>query len=82
MDWSKGYPAQVMILASLVNWSMGMDAALRSDGDSKGDLEIVLGGIHGKLEVMAETVLLDLPYESRKKFEQLITELVHQVSLL
>jgi dynein heavy chain 1 len=27
---------------------------------------------------MAETVLLDLPTESRKKFEQLITELVHQ----
>ncbi len=27
---------------------------------------------------MAETVLLYLPAESRKKFEQLITELVHQ----
>lgn len=27
---------------------------------------------------MAETVLLDLPTESRKKLEQLIAELVHQ----
>jgi dynein heavy chain 1 len=27
---------------------------------------------------MAETVLKELPPDSRKKFEQLITELVHQ----
>jgi dynein heavy chain 1 len=56
---------------------MGMDGALRA-GNSKLELDQVLSGINGKLEVMAETVLLDLPTESRKKFEQLITELVHQ----
>mmetsp|Transcript_28347 Transcript_28347/g.57801 ORF Transcript_28347/g.57801 Transcript_28347/m.57801 type:complete len:2891 (+) Transcript_28347:3-8675(+) len=77
VNWAESYPAQVMILASLVNWSMSMDAALRMD-NSKDELENVLNGINGKLEVMAETVLLDLPHESRKKFEQLITELVHQ----
>ena len=71
------FPAQVMILASLVDWSMAMDAALRRD-DSKQELEYVLSAINGKLEIMAETVLLDLPSQSRKKFEQLITELVHQ----
>eukprot|EP00956_Cyclotella_meneghiniana_P005120 scaffold6378_cov22-Cyclotella_meneghiniana.AAC.1 len=38
----------------------------------------VLRGIESKLKIMAETVLLDLPSESRKKFEQLITELAHQ----
>ena len=58
-----------MILASLVNWSMGMDSALRTE-NSKEELEKALCGINGKLEVMAETVLLDLPHESRKKFEQ------------
>ena len=31
-----------------------------------------------KLEVMANTVLEELPPDSRKKFEQLITELVRQ----
>jgi dynein heavy chain 1 len=67
-----------MILASLVHWSMGMDAALRADGNSQAELNQVLKAIECKLEVMAETVLLDLPSESRKKFEQLITELVHQ----
>ncbi|KAL7555016.1 hypothetical protein ACHAWF_018608 [Thalassiosira exigua] len=77
VGWAGKFPAQVMILASLVNWSMSMDAALRTE-DSKQELESVLDAINGKLEVMAETVLRDLPTESRKKFEQLITELVHQ----
>ena len=75
--WAGKFPAQVMILASLVHWSMLMDAALRNS-DSKHEMEIVFGSINGKLEIMAETVLLDLSAESRKKFEQLITELVHQ----
>lgn len=55
-----------------------MDAALRANGSSESELTQVLKGIECKLEIMAETVLLDLPSESRKKFEQLITELVHQ----
>ena len=78
INWAKQFPAQVMILASLVNWSMSIDSALREIGDSKSSLEKVLTAIESKLEIMAETVLLDLPAESRKKFEQLITELVHQ----
>ena len=78
-NWATKFPAQVMVLASLVHWSMGMDDALRKEGSSKLELEHVLASINSKLEVMAETVLRDdLPNESRKKFEQLITELVHQ----
>jgi dynein heavy chain 1 len=77
VQWAGKFPAQVMILASLVEWSMSMDAALRH-ADSHKQLQIVLGGIHEKLDVIAETVLLDLPSESRRKYEQLITELVHQ----
>ena len=75
--WADKFPAQVMILATLVDWSMGINAAL-SDGDSHSQLEIILRGIHEKLDIIAQTVLSDLPSESRKKFEQLITELVHQ----
>jgi dynein heavy chain 1 len=78
VDWAKKFPAQVMILATLINWSMGVDDALQKEGDSKASLELVLRGIEQKLEIMAKTVLLDLPPEARKKFEQLITELVHQ----
>jgi dynein heavy chain 1 len=78
VNWATKFPAQVMILATLINWSMGVDKALREDGDSSSGLKAVLGGLEGKLEIMAQTVLLDLPSEARKKFEQLITELVHQ----
>ena len=78
VEWAKKFPAQVMILATLINWSMGIDAALSSNGDSKAPLTEVFVSIEGKLEIMAQTVLLDLPNEVRKKFEQLITELVHQ----
>jgi len=78
IEWAKQFPAQVMILATLINWSMSVDNALKEDGNSKAALETVLSTIQGKLEILAQTVLLDLPSEARKKFEQLITELVHQ----
>ena len=77
VEWTKKFPAQVMILATLINWSMGIDSALREENFAV-SLDAVLAGLESKLEVMAQTVLLDLPSESRKKFEQLITELVHQ----
>lgn len=78
VKWAKKFPGQVMILATLINWSMGVHSALCTAGDSREPLTNVLGSIEGKLEVMAQTVLLGLPSEARKKFEQLITELVHQ----
>jgi dynein heavy chain 1 len=41
-------------------------------------LKQLLSSLEWKLEGMAETVLKELPPGSRKKFELLITELVHQ----
>ena len=78
VDWAKKFPAQIMILATLINWSMGVDSALKADGDSSEGLKAVLASLEAKLDIMAENVLLDLPSDARKKFEQLITELVHQ----
>lgn len=77
VEWATKFPAQVMILATQINWSMGVDEALHAE-DSDGALKEKLAALEWKLEVMAETVLLELPPESRKKFEQMITELVHQ----
>jgi dynein heavy chain 1 len=77
VEWATKFPAQVMILATQINWSMGVDEALHQD-DSAAALKERLSGLEWKLEVMAETVLLELPPQSRKKFEQMITELVHQ----
>jgi dynein heavy chain 1 len=77
VEWTTKFPAQVMILAAQINWSMGVDRAL-AENDSAAALGEVLRVLIWKLEVMANTVLLELPPDSRKKFEQLITELVRQ----
>jgi dynein heavy chain 1 len=77
VEWTTKFPAQVMILAAQINWSMGVDSALAQDESAK-PLGEVLQVTKWKLEVMANTVLLELPPDSRKKFEQLITELVRQ----
>jgi dynein heavy chain 1 len=78
ISWAKKFPAQVMILATSVNWSMSIDASLRNDGDCSTSLQSVLFTVESKLDIMATCVLSDLPADIRKKFEQLITELVHQ----
>jgi dynein heavy chain 1, cytosolic len=77
VTWATKFPAQVMILATQVNWSMGVDMALESS-ESSSALNTMLTSLEWKLEIMATTVLQELPSDSRKKFEQLITELVHQ----
>jgi dynein heavy chain 1 len=77
VNWATKFPAQIMILATQINWSMGVDKALGTDGSSAA-LKELLSSLEWKLEVMAETVLTELPPDSRKKFEQMITELVHQ----
>jgi dynein heavy chain 1 len=77
VDWATKFPAQVMILATQINWSTGVEQGLH-DADHAALLNAVLQGIETKLEVMANTVLSDHPPAARKKFEQLITELVHQ----
>eukprot|EP00586_Coscinodiscus_wailesii_P014222 CAMPEP_0172510176 /NCGR_PEP_ID=MMETSP1066-20121228/226876_1 /TAXON_ID=671091 /ORGANISM="Coscinodiscus wailesii, Strain CCMP2513" /LENGTH=4214 /DNA_ID=CAMNT_0013289037 /DNA_START=123 /DNA_END=12767 /DNA_ORIENTATION=+ len=77
--WAAKYPAQVMILATLINWSMSVDAALSSaSSDDSSSLTNVLDRINTQLSVMATTVLKDIVPHLRKKYEQLITELVHQ----
>lgn len=77
VSWASHFPAQIMILGAQINWSSGVDKAL-SGSDSIATLSSVLKVLEWKLEVMANTVLKKLPPDSRKKFEQLITELVRQ----
>uniref|UniRef100_A0A7S1Y8A3 AAA+ ATPase domain-containing protein n=1 Tax=Grammatophora oceanica TaxID=210454 RepID=A0A7S1Y8A3_9STRA len=77
--WASKFPAQIVILATQVNWSMGVESALEGSGGTDWTLKSALEGVEGKLGVMAETVLKrDLPNALRKTYEQLITELVHQ----
>ena len=85
VSWAEKYPAQVVILSMLVQWSMSVDSALAIDvsGESKSnpidELKAVLLTLESKLAVMAETVLSsNVAPNMRKKYEQVITELVHQ----
>ena len=85
VEWAEKYPAQIVILAMLVQWSMAVDTALAVDlsGETKSnpvdELKTVLGLLETKLSVMAETVLsVKVAPNIRKKYEQVITELVHQ----
>jgi len=76
INWASEFPAQIMILASLVIWTMEVEKSLR-EGE-KGGITSTIKTVESQLDSMASTVLLNLPTETRKKYEQLITELVHQ----
>ena len=83
--WSEKYPAQIVILAMLVQWSMAIDDALSINlsGETKSDpideLKVVLASLETKLAIMAKSVLKGaVAPTTRKKYEQVITELVHQ----
>jgi len=75
--WATKFPAQVMILATQVNWSTGVEEALNG-ASSIQSLSTFVQSLDWKLEVMAKAVLKELPPDVRKKFEQMITELVRQ----
>ena len=70
MSWANKFPAQIFILATQINWSMGVDKAL-GDADSITSLKQLLASREWNLECMAKTVLKELPPDSRKKFEQI-----------
>ncbi|OQR92538.1 dynein heavy chain [Achlya hypogyna] len=75
LSWVAAFPAQVVLLATQVNWTEQIEAVLRS---RRNDLTAVVEAVEGLLQLLSERVLSDLPQDVRKKYEQLITELVHQ----
>jgi dynein heavy chain 1 len=60
VEWAKKFPAQVMILATLINWSMGVDKALHDD-DSASGLQAVIDGVEAKLESWRRLFFLTCP---------------------
>jgi dynein heavy chain 1, cytosolic len=79
LKWVAEYPAQVVILATQVHWSRSVETALKSGGGN--ELQTVQQSIDKVLRILSERVLVDLKNDVRKKYEQLITELVHQKSV-
>lgn len=74
LSWIDDYPAQLVVLAVQIGWTSLVETAL----DSRESLDGPLAVIVRSLDLLADTVLLDLPPIRRRKCEHLITELVHE----
>lgn len=73
------FPAQIVALAAQVSWSGSVLTALKaSQAGTPGGLAACLEGLAWRLLAMSESVLGESPPALRKKYEQLITELVRQ----
>ncbi|RHY29832.1 hypothetical protein DYB32_004823 [Aphanomyces invadans] len=75
LDWIRQYPAQIVLLATQVQWTTKMEQVLKARSN---DFSSVAAHVEQVLQILSEKVLFDLPQDTRKKYEQLITELVHQ----
>lgn len=82
LAWIEQYPAQLVVLAAQITWTMSVEQALVSVAESADHsvvpLETALSQVLRSLDVLADTVLQDLAPIKRRKCEHLITELVHQ----
>lgn len=79
MKLCQDYPAQIVALAAQISWSGSVQSALKATGaGSQGRLQACLEGLAWRLLAMSESVLGESPPAQRKKYEQLITELVRQ----
>ena len=77
-SWIDRYPAQIVLLSQQVQFSMQVDAALTAPSPLSA-LAGVLTRVENALDMLADRILLpSLSPDCRKKYEQLITEKVHQ----
>jgi dynein heavy chain 1 len=75
LQWIESYAAQIVLTAVQISWSQRVE-----DGLKKTTKQLISTeeGIGQYLVILAERVLNDLPKDIRQKYEQLITDLVHQ----
>jgi len=77
--WVDQFPAQIVILSTQVYWSQSVESALDGTAKAGAALQLVLSRIESTLEFLADRILhADITPAARKKYEQLITEKVHQ----
>ena len=85
MAWAEHVPAQLALLSTQIVWTQSTERALaelESHGGTGNALDGVLTRVDLLLSTLAEQVLLELPANTRKKYEHMITELVHQRDVL
>eukprot|EP01116_Phalansterium_solitarium_P005286 TRINITY_DN1679_c0_g1_i1.p1 TRINITY_DN1679_c0_g1~~TRINITY_DN1679_c0_g1_i1.p1 ORF type:complete len:4594 (-),score=1709.56 TRINITY_DN1679_c0_g1_i1:318-14099(-) len=74
LKWIDQYPAQLVLLASQCVWSADVEKSLVAGQVPTANLK----AIEDNLAMLSENIMGDLPTIRRKKYEMLITELVHQ----
>lgn len=79
LEWVDGYQAQLVVLASQITWSTGVENALQALQSAKSPsadlsaLQEVLKTIEATLNVLADCVLHEQPPVRRKKLEHLVS---------
>jgi dynein heavy chain 1 len=73
LEWIGNYPAQLVVLAVQICWTELVESTMASSA-----LPSALDLVSRMLDLLADTVLQDIPVLQRRKCEHLITELVHQ----
>ena len=77
IKWIEKYPAQIDILSIQVFWSNKVEDCLKTSSGADALLHVEKRTFK-ILELLADRVLQDLEKDIRQKYEQLITDLVHQ----
>ena len=75
LQWIESYPAQIVLTAMQISWAQRVEDALKKTKREMVSTEETIGKF---LVILADRVLTDLPKDIRQKYEQLITDLVHQ----
>ena len=75
LGWIESFPAQIVLTAMQISWAQRVEDSIKKSKREMTTTEELIGKY---LVLLAERVLTDLPKDVRQKYEQLITDLVHQ----
>jgi dynein heavy chain 1 len=83
-SWIDRYPAQIVLLGMQISWSEKVESILKSSTRESvsAPMSEFLAQVMWLLDILADAVLLPLSADTRKKYEQLITEFVRQRNVL
>jgi dynein heavy chain 1 len=85
LKWIERYQGQLVVLSAQICWSEAVENALKQLSEQSTDLnplQRILAQVEERLELLADSVLLDQPAINRRKLEHLIIEHVHQRDVL
>jgi dynein heavy chain 1 len=76
VNWIQQFPAQVLVLVCQIEWTTNVEKTFTTNSVKK--LSDVTTKVENLLRILTDAVLQDIDTVQRKKYEHLITELVHQ----